>query len=96
MLSTRSKRSLCQLLALLERGFLTVLCEKYGLDFQPDYWGGVDGALNHGLNDGSTDQITELLDEVIRTKGDLRSRTNPRYRFDERWEDLRRCLERDG
>ena len=37
-----------------------------------------------------------MLDEVVRTSGDLRARTNPKYRHDQRWEDLLRCLTLDG
>jgi hypothetical protein len=34
-----------------------------------------------------------MLDEVARTGGDLRSNLNPKYRFDERYADLQRCIE---
>lgn len=37
-----------------------------------------------------------VLAEVIATPGDLRSRVNPKYRFDERMHDLTQCLLLDG
>ncbi len=37
-----------------------------------------------------------LLGEIVRTHGGLRYGVSPRYRFDERWSDLVRCLELDG
>ena len=42
------------------------------------------------------DQLSSLLSEVIRTKGDLRNQVTPRYRYDERWDDLVLCLLLDG
>jgi hypothetical protein len=53
-------------------------------------------ALLSCLRDATDGQLMSLLDEIIRTRGDLRTRITPRYRHDERWEDLRRCLELDG
>jgi hypothetical protein len=41
-------------------------------------------------------EALSLLDEVARTEGDLRNRVAPRYRFDERWADLAKCLLLDG
>lgn len=38
----------------------------------------------------------DLVEEVVRTQGDLRSRVNQKYRFDERFDDLARCLQLDG
>lgn len=37
-----------------------------------------------------------VLAEVVVTKGDLRARVNPKYRFDERMHDLTQCLLLDG
>lgn len=37
-----------------------------------------------------------ILDEVVRTNGDLSNQIRPRYRFTERYDDLKRCLLLDG
>jgi hypothetical protein len=42
------------------------------------------------------DQLGSLFNEVIRTRGDLRNQVTPRYRFDQRWNDLVLCLLLDG
>ncbi|UVT20557.1 MAG: hypothetical protein H8K03_01150 [Nitrospira sp.] len=41
-------------------------------------------------------QIRNLLDEVLRTQNTLRFDVSPRYRFDERFKDLKLCLLLDG
>lgn len=38
----------------------------------------------------------QVLSEVVATQGDLRTRVNPKYRFDERMRDLKQCLLLDG
>ena len=40
--------------------------------------------------------LSDLLDELVRTAGTVRSNIAPRYRFDERWQELLSCLELDG
>ena len=96
MLSKRTKISLCQLLAMYEPGLLKVLFEKRDLSSNPGYYASVEEGLLNGIAAGSEAQLSDLLNEVVRTRGDLRSRANPKYRFDERWEDLCRCLELEG
>jgi hypothetical protein len=41
-------------------------------------------------------QLGELIQELARTHGAMRTGVSPRYRFDERWKDLRLCLALDG
>jgi hypothetical protein len=96
MLSRRSTSSICQLLALQERGFLELLFEKYGIQGDLRLVRSMEEALLSCVRDATERQLMNLLDEIIRTRGDLRTRIAPRYRFDERWEDLCRCLELDG
>ena len=48
------------------------------------------------LRPTSDDKVLSLLDEIMRTSRDLRSRVNPKYRHDERFSDLCRCLQLDG
>ena len=40
--------------------------------------------------------LGSLVEEIVATSGDLRNRVSPRYRFDERWLDLTKCLLLDG
>jgi hypothetical protein len=95
MLSQRTRLSLCQFLALQESTVCTVLHGKAGIfsDLYP-------ALLLRGLMDALTgaDQnaLMVVLDEIVRTQGNLRSAVNPRYRFDERWVDLMQCLVLDG
>lgn len=59
--------------------------------------GGVE--LNHFrqvIRGATQEQLHSLLGEIARTRGDLRNQVTPRYRFDERWEDLQLCLRLDG
>ncbi|SIO27711.1 hypothetical protein [Paraburkholderia phenazinium] len=95
MLSQRTRLSLCQFLALQEPTVCTVLLGKAGIfsDLYP-------ALLLRGLTDTLTraDQnaMMVLLDEIVRTQGNLRSAVSPRYRFEERWIDLVQCLVLDG
>jgi hypothetical protein len=97
MLSSRTIYSLAQYLALQDQDFAGTLLTKHGLN------GWSVQITTHVLSDtvaalqaGSEDQLAGLPDEIARTPGDLRSRVNPRYRYDERFEDLQRCLQLDG
>ena len=97
MLSLRSKLSLCQFLALQEQGFLRATLLKHGV--QVEKWhpnGSAVDVLGNSVLQASETALQSILGEIARTQGDLRSRVNPRYRYDERWADLMRCLELDG
>ena len=92
MISERSKLSLCQFLDLQPKPSLGVLLRKHGID-----------AEIHDLDSFAViiqfaplDQLRSLSSEVIRTRGDLRNQVTPRYRYDERWDDLVLCLLLDG
>lgn len=96
MLSKRSIVSLSQFLAIQEVDFVLVLCDKHGLQMSME-----NGALLTRLNRNFTSaaqpqMILAIVDEITRTKGDLRTRVNPKYRFDERFQDLSRCMMLDG
>lgn len=99
MLSKRTKLSLCQYLSLQTPLFLSVLFEKHGMpapsgDYQPQDI--LLEMLRLTLRDVPEEQVHSLLQEVVQTDGDLRSRVSPRYRYDQRWDDLVRCLLLDG
>ena len=48
------------------------------------------------LNSVNGEEVLSLLEEIVRTNGDLRARVHPKYRYDERFSDLCRCLRLDG
>lgn len=89
MLSTRTKLSLIQYLQLFSQDLLSLLFRKHHCEVpyhaHTDY-------LEDALSKSHPGQVASLLDEIVKTQGDLRSRISPRYRYDERWEDLTRCL----
>jgi len=93
MLSRRTILSLCQYLFLQSDSELRVLFEKHGLDTESlrlmHY-------LEQSLSDATHEQLHSLLDEIVKTQGYLRSRVSPRYIYDERWDDMVRCLVLDG
>lgn len=104
-LSKRSKLSLCQFLILFERGEPVTLLDKY--DFFEDEWeyqnvsqyetqDELARQLRKVVLRASPEQLGNLLEEMARTQDSLRSLVTPRYRFDERWDDLLTCLQMDG
>jgi hypothetical protein len=100
-LSTRSRLSVCQFLALFNRDELVLLFGKYQLqtDALEDKWGlarSVVIAIRDAILEAPALAVGELLQEIARTRSSMRTAITPRYRFDERWEDLERCLELDG
>lgn len=96
MLSSRSLASLAQLLELFEAQFVIVLFAKHDLRLSFDGGAVLLAAHNALRSQAELPGTIAVLDEVVRTNGDLRNRVTPRYRFDERYEDLSRCLLLDG
>lgn len=99
-LSRRSKLSLCQFLALFERDDLVLLFDKYELptDELESRWRGqsVTALLKEAILQASASQLGELVQELARAGNSMRAEISPRYRFDERWDDLLLCLKLDG
>lgn len=95
MIGSRTRHSLAQFFGLHEPDFVVVLLGKHQLHTSVD-----DGQLLtdvlRSIRKAADDEVLSLLEEVARTSGDLRSRINPKYRHDERFSDLCRCLELDG
>lgn len=97
MFSIRAMLSLAQFLELQNHNLSALLLDKHGV--------GVLGVCNtsqvladlvsalYGAPDGA---LSSLLSEVAQTQGDLRNRISPRYRYDERFRDLKACLLLDG
>lgn len=94
MPTARTLASLTQLLDLLGPEVTSLLFNKHGLQL-------IENADLRSVNSALLDQADlaecwTLLEEVVRTKGDLSQRVSPRYRFTERFEDLSRCLALEG
>jgi hypothetical protein len=93
MFSRRTLLSLAQYLELQGSSLIEVLLEKHGLSYQ---YGSTVKELADVLSESSDAQVLGLLGEVVRTDLDLRSRVQPRYRYDTRCSDLHMCLLLDG
>lgn len=102
MISRRTSLSLVQYLALQECVSVGLLFEKHGLPYsgqisRPDAYGlNSMTVLSGSVTEATQDQIHAVLDEILRTKDDLRSRITPKSRHDQRFDDLKRCLFLDG
>src|SRR5207253_5403123 len=55
-----------------------------------------DNDIESILINGMEEQLYSLWGEILRTQGTRRYEVSPRYRFDERFDDLQRCLLLDG
>jgi hypothetical protein len=96
MVTRRTVLSLAQFLELQNKEFLVVLLEKHILSRSAWITHQVLHDLVEQLTEASEGEVQSLLDEIVRTSGDLRTRVSPRVRFDERFDDLKRCLYLDG
>ena len=92
IVTKRTKLSLCQFLGLFDQDVVHVLLEKHGIIL----WGYSQTEISEVLSEADQGSIESLIDELVRTNGDLRNRVSPRYRFDERWNDFEKCLLLDG
>ncbi len=96
MIGTRTRYSLAQFLEIQEPSLACVLLSKHGAKHVSLSNGQtLSGLLNivRGLDDRT---LMQVLAEIAATQGDLRVRVTPKYRFDERANDLKRCLLLDG
>ena len=101
MVGSRTLRSLAQFLELQDGELIALLLEKHGfyaseVSDASRFRTNLLSALVRSLDAASPPQVATLLDEIARTAGDLRNRVSPRYRYDERFSDLQRCVELDG
>lgn len=92
MLGSRTRISLLQFLDLQPVQANALMLEKCGLPPMPTR----PGALDASLRSCNVSQLLTLLDEICRSTRMLRAAVNPKYMYDERWEDLARCLLLDG
>ncbi len=95
VLTKRTKYSLAQFLDLFDAAVGRTLLEKYDMS-----WGWAGGynqvAVSDTLLRADNAKLGRLVEEIVATDGDLRNRISSRYRFDERWRDLTKCLLLDG
>jgi len=95
MIGSRTRYSLAQFLELHETAFAVVLVSKHGIRISVED-GKLLTELAGCLRSASDERLLPLVEEIVRTGGDLRARVNPKYRYDERFSDLCRCLQLDG
>ena len=101
MIGTRTLYSIAQYLELQDGKLIALLLEKHGLD-AADVSDAIEcgtsllTALVDALNAAAEPQVSSLLEEVFRTSRDLYSRVRSGRRYDERFDDLKRCLQLDG
>ena len=96
MLSLRTLASLSQLLGLFDPSVSIVLFEKHGLRLSIGRGAELLSIHNAFRDQAASPGVLALLEEVVRTNGELCNRITPRYRFKERFDDLSRCLALDG
>ena len=97
MISRRTSLSLVQYLGLHEAQIIKIVLEKHGVAYsEAEYPQFALTAIVDAVNTASQAQLHSLLSEIVQTANDLRSRITPRYRHDERFGDLERCLMLDG
>ena len=92
VITKRTKLSLCQFLDLFSQEVVQVLLDKYDISCL----GCSQTEVSEALSGANQSSIETLIEEAVRTNGDLRNKVLPRYRFDERWNDFKRCLLLDG
>ncbi len=95
MIGNRTRYSLAQFLELYDSGLVVTLLSKYGMRISITNGQEIYDILDciRGENE---DLLLQVLDEIARTTGSLRSKISPKYIYDERLEDLVRCLQLDG
>jgi len=89
ILNLRTKISLSQLLDKFDYSQINILFEKHSLSC--DCFN-----ITHIKDVLTTENIISLIQEIVSTKRELRSRISPKYIFEERWDDFEKCLLLDG
>lgn len=103
-ISDRSKYSLCQLLELFSVGKVGTFLHKHGLQAdgleshpRPSVQiGDMPVLVREEILQSSPSIIEDILGEFGRKHDSLRQNVEPRYRFDQHWQDLCRNLYLDG
>jgi len=95
MIGSRTRYSLAQFLELYNADFVEALVNKHGISISLAY-GWLLTDLVNSLHHASNEKLLSLLYEIARTSRDLSARITPKYRYSERFSDLRLCLQLDG
>ena len=102
MISNRTRSSLCLYLSLHNPADVRILLDRHGIAMDNllirgmTYTPYVTDGLRSSILAATSEQLLDLLEGFVKTSEDLRSRISPRYRHEERWEDLVCCLLLDG
>ena len=73
-----------------------MLLDKHDLSASWAIWANETQAMAEMFTKAPIERILNILREIARTQEDLCARAQAGPRYDERWEDLRRCLALDG
>ena len=96
MPTIRTVSSLAQLLALFPSQVADVLLSKHGLRISIQRNNELCDIRDALRDQADSPGCIAVLEEVVRTNGDLSNQIKPRYRFTERFDDLKRCLALEG
>lgn len=88
VVTKRTKSSLSQFLSLFNSDVIQVLLDKHNISC----WGYGQVDISSALASADNQALERPFDEIVRTTRELRNRVSPRYRFDEHWQDLEKCL----
>lgn len=95
MIGYRTRCSLAQFLELYEADFVAVLVSKHGMQISIENVR-VLTELTECIRFTSDETLLSIIEEIARTSRELRTRVNQKYRYEERFTDLCRCLQLDG
>src|SRR5690554_2746527 len=95
MIGKRARYSLAQFFEIQDPRVVVTLLGKYDLHASVSYGNEIHDLLII-LRNESDERVLYVLNEIVSTKGYLRSKVSPKYVFDERFNDLERCLQLDG
>ncbi|MDX9900795.1 MAG: hypothetical protein RBT22_04765 [Aliarcobacter sp.] len=88
-LTNRTKLSLTQFLDIFEKSQIKILFEKYSIFSNCRNIEDIKHAV-------LSNNLQELIKELIFAKQTFRNKINPKYTFEERWSDFEKCLFLDG
>lgn len=92
-LTKRTKYSLAQFLHLFDAAVGITLLKKYDITS----WGGYDQIeTSETFLSADNAKLWHLVEELVSTYGHLKNKVTPKYSFNERWQDLTKCLLLDG
>ena len=83
--TNRTKLSLTQFLDIFEKSQIKILFEKYSIFSNCRNIEDIKHAV-------LSNNLQELIKELIFAKQTFRNKINPKYTFEERWSDFEKCL----